>query len=142
MLDHGSYRPAECGCGWRTLHIHDVRERKPRGMVTSEGHRKPYSQLAAIQLGFLLDEGAMTWDPAAVAANGVDHGALGLVPDKLPGAIDRLMKQVAELKAKGDRAGAEALARKYVEGPRVPHAIITERVNRFPQPNFVFAVDL
>jgi len=37
MLDHGSYRPAQCLCGWRTLHIHGVRERKPRGMVTSDG---------------------------------------------------------------------------------------------------------
>lgn len=37
MLEHGSYRPAECGCGWRTLHIHGVRERRPRGMVTSDG---------------------------------------------------------------------------------------------------------
>lgn len=37
MLDHGSYRPAECLCGCSTLHIHGARERKPRGMVTSDG---------------------------------------------------------------------------------------------------------
>ncbi len=37
MLNPASYRPAECGCGWRTLHSHGFRERKPRGMLTSDG---------------------------------------------------------------------------------------------------------
>lgn len=37
MQNPASYRPAECGCGWRTLHSHGVRERRPRGMVTSNG---------------------------------------------------------------------------------------------------------
>lgn len=37
MLDQASYRPAQCACGWRTLHIHGVRERRPRGMVTRDG---------------------------------------------------------------------------------------------------------
>src|SRR5204862_157705 len=39
-----------------------------RGMYTPTGERKAYSQLAAVQMGFLLDEGAITFDPAAVAA--------------------------------------------------------------------------
>jgi hypothetical protein len=112
-----------------------------RGMTTEDGHRKPYSQLAAVQIGFLLDEGALTWDDAAAAANGRDRGALGIAYEKMPQAIDKLMKVVAELKAKGDRPGAEALAKKYVEGPRVPQKAIVDRILRFPQPSFVFAVD-
>jgi hypothetical protein len=113
-----------------------------RGMYTDRGGRKAYSQLAAIQVGFLLDEGALAWDAKAQAANGKDAGAFTIQYDKLPGAIDKLMKTVGALKASGDKAGAEALAKKYVDGSVVPQGIITERLNRNPRATFVYALSL
>ncbi|MEO6573680.1 MAG: hypothetical protein ABIP89_07575, partial [Polyangiaceae bacterium] len=113
-----------------------------RGMYTEAGERKAYSQLAAIQMGFLMDEGALTFDPNAVAANGTDKGAFSVNFDKIVPAVDKLMKRVGTIKAKTDKADAEALAKKYVDGDLVPQKVITERVLRFPKPSFVYAMDL
>ena len=123
------------GVAWSFGHI-------SRGMYTEAGGRKAYSQLAAIQLGFLIDDGAITWDAAATAANGKDVGALTLHFDKLPASIAKLMKVVGGLKANGDKAGAEALAKKYVDGAIVPQKTITERVLRNPKPSLVYGVTL
>jgi hypothetical protein len=112
-----------------------------RGMYTGNHQRKPYSQLAAIQIGFFLDEKAITWDPKATAADGSDTGAFKIDFDKLPKAIEKLMKAVGSIKAKNDVAGANDLAKKYVDGKVVPQAIIAERCLRFPSPNFVYAID-
>ncbi len=109
------------------------------GMYTPGGQRKAYSQLAAIQVGVLLDEGALTWDPEASAADG-HRGAFTLHLDRFEAACTRLMTRVMHLKSTHDRAGAEALAAQYVDGPRVPHAIITERFRAQPQATFVYAV--
>ena len=48
---------------------------------------------------------------------------------------------VGAIKAKGDKPGALALAKKYVDGDKVPQKTIAERMLRFPQPNFVYAID-
>lgn len=112
-----------------------------RGMYTAGGQRKAYSQLSAIQLGFLMDEGALVWEASAPAANGKDVGAFKIVFDKLPKAIEKMMSIVGAIKAKNDRTAALDLAKKYVDGARVPQKIITERMLRFPQPNFVYAID-
>ncbi len=111
------------------------------GMWQDGKHRKPYSQLSAIQIGFLLDEGALRWDPKATAANGKDAGAFVIVWDKIPKATEKLMKLVATIKAKNDDKAARALAAKYVEGKVVPQAIIAERWLRLPSTSFVYAVD-
>jgi hypothetical protein len=112
-----------------------------RGMYTDTGQRKPYSQLAAIQVGFLMDKGAVRFDPAAKAANGTDTGAFVLDYEKLPAAIDELMKIVGDIKAKGDKAAAEELAKKYVDGDVVPMKLIAERLLRYPKVSFVYAVE-
>ncbi|HWL86202.1 MAG TPA: hypothetical protein VNO21_10390, partial [Polyangiaceae bacterium] len=113
-----------------------------RGMYTPTGERKPYSQLAAIQVGFLMDEGAITFDPTGPAANGKDKGAFSIHAEKFVPAIDKLMKTVGHIKATNDRAAAEALAKKYVDGKVVPMAVITERSLRQPRGSLVYAVDL
>jgi hypothetical protein len=110
------------------------------GMYTATGERKAYSHVAAIQVGFLIDQGALRWDEAATAANGKDKGALVLDRTKLVPAIDAMMKAVGGIKARGDRKAAEALIAKYVDGIVVPHAAITERMGRYPKVNFVYAV--
>lgn len=111
-----------------------------RGMYTEAGGRKAYSQLAAIQIGFLLDEGAIVFDPNAKAANGTDTGAFTIVYEKLPAATTKLMQKVAAMKATNDKAGAEAMAKQYVDGTRVPQALITERFLRFPKVSFVYSL--
>ena len=111
-------------------------------MTTATGGRQPYSQLAAIQVGFLMDEGAITFDPQAPAANGTDKGAFSLHLEKFPAAVEKLMQVVGSIKASNDKAGAEALATKYVDGPTVPQKLITERELRYPKASFVYALEL
>lgn len=119
---------------WATGHI-------SRGMYTATGEPKPYSQLAAIQFGFLLDRGALRFDPQGTAANGTDQGVFSVDFDKLPAAIEELMRLVGQLKANGDKAGAEALVRRYVDGDVVPQALIAERVLRDPKTSFLYALE-
>jgi len=113
-----------------------------QGMYTGSGERKTYSNVAAIQIGFLLDRGALTWDLTATAGNGTDKGALVINQAKLVPAVNEMMKVVAGIKARGDKAAATSLAKKYVDGPRVPHKIISERFLRFPKASFVYSVHL
>ncbi len=113
-----------------------------RGMYTPGGQRKAYSQLAAIQIGMLLDDGALRWDPQALAADGEHHGAFSIDFARMPSAVEALMTRVMHIKAAGDREAAEALATQYVDGDRVPQATIVERYRSFPQVSFVFSVRL
>jgi hypothetical protein len=124
------------GLVWAMGHI-------SQGMYTGSGERKAYSNLAAIQLGFLLDKGALTWDAKAAAANGKDTGALTIHADKLVPAIDEMMKLVAGIKARGDKKAAEELIAKYVDSSAVvPHEVIRERFLRFPKASFVYSVSM
>jgi hypothetical protein len=111
-------------------------------MYTDDGKRRAYSQLAAIQIGILMDAGALTFDASGAAANGKDTGAYTLHFEKVPAAVDKMMKTVGGLKARADRAGAEALAKKYVDGPTVPQKTIAERWLRSPKQSFVYGVKL
>jgi len=113
-----------------------------RGMYDPNGKPKPYSQLAAIQTGFFLEEGALSFDPEALAANGKDKGAFQLDFERLPGAIDKLMKEAGRIKATGDRSAAEALVKRFVDSKAVPQAVIAERYLRSPKASFVFSVEM
>ncbi|WP_394839005.1 hypothetical protein LVJ94_19125 [Pendulispora rubella] len=113
-----------------------------RGMYTSTGERKPYSQLAAIQLGILMDEGAVTFDPNAPAANGKDQGAFTVHPEKMVAAVEKMAKTVGAIKAAGNKDAALALTKKYVDGKLVPIELIITRVLREPKAALVYAVDL
>ena len=113
-----------------------------RGMYTEGGKPRPYSHLAAIQVGFLMDEGAISFAPEGKAANGQDAGAFTLHFDKLPAAIDKLMKVAGTIKAKGDKKQAQALVEKYVNGEVVPMKLIAERSLRHPKATFLYGVTL
>jgi hypothetical protein len=105
------------------------------------GEDQPYAQLSAIQVGFLMDEGAIAFDAAAPAADGSAHGAFTVRFDKLAPAFEKLMKTVLGVKARNDKAGADALVAKYVDGPVVPQKLVAERVLRYPQTTYVYSVD-
>ena len=114
-----------------------------RGMTTPGGQRKPYSQLAAVQVGYLMDNGVLTWNAEATAADGETQGAFDVDLSKMPAAINELMKEVVRIKATGDKRAAEALANRYVpDDSVVPHAEIRQRYQRFPRTTFVYRVHL
>jgi hypothetical protein len=100
----------------------------------------PYAQLAAIQLGSLIDHGALTWDAAAHAANGTDAGAFTLHSEKLAPAIKQLMTLILAIKARGDKPAAERLVARYAHGTIVPLTTITQRWQRLSKPSMVYAV--
>jgi hypothetical protein len=111
------------------------------GGMHSGTEDQPYSQLAAIQVGFLMDEGALAFDAGAPAANGTDRGAFVVHFEKVPAAFEKLMKVVVTLKARNDKAAAEALVARYVDGPVVPMKVVAERELRFPLSTVAYAVD-
>ncbi len=110
-----------------------------RGMY-SEGKPKPYSQLAAIQVGFLMEAGAITYNPEAMAANGTDRGAFVLHLDQWADAVNMLMETVGQVKAQGNKTLADEMITKYVDGSVVPMQIIKERLLRYPKASFVYSL--
>src|SRR5262245_62574107 len=66
-----------------------------QGMYTGAKERKTYGNLAAIQVGILIDKGALTWNAKARAANGKDTGAFTVHADKLVPVVEDMMKLVA-----------------------------------------------
>jgi hypothetical protein len=112
-----------------------------QGMYTGEHQRKTYGNVAAIQIGYLIDKGALTWDANAKAANGTDTGAFTVHTDKLVAAAQDMMKDFGGIKSRGDRKAAEGLLARYVDSEAVlPHKLITDRMLREPKPSYVFSV--
>lgn len=115
------------------------------GMTTADGGPKSYSQLASIQVGFLLKAGAMSFQADKTAANGKDKGCFDLALDKFPAAVLDLEKQVLGIKARGDKAAALRLKDEFVDQDNAwkkLRTIIEERWLRTPKASFVYAVDL
>ena len=120
-----------------------------RGMYNAEKKPNNYSQLAAIQVGHLIKNGAVAWKPDEDAANGKDKGCFSVVTAKMPAAITTLMRDVAQVKGKGDKARAEALIKEFVDmtddkkgDKKKVHEVITERMTRAPKASFVYSIKL
>jgi hypothetical protein len=113
-----------------------------RGMYTASKRPKPYSQLAAILVGYMLEEGAVEFKPELLAANGNDKGAFVMNLEKMPATCVKIMKVVGKLKATNDKDVAQGLVAKYVDGDVVPQALITERMLRASKASFVYAYDI
>lgn len=115
-----------------------------RGMYAAGNKPKPYSQLAAIQLGYLKKEGVVTWRAEEKAANGEDVGCLAVDLPAFPAAAKKLMTTVAGVKARGDVKGAEQLKAEFVdaEASQPLLSAIQERWLRAPKASFVYSVDL
>lgn len=114
-----------------------------RGMYAGDGQAKPYSQLAAVQLGYLKKEGAVEWKDE-LAANGKDQGCLSVHLEKFPAVAEKLMGVVAGIKGRGDLAGAKALQAEFVDGEAAKPLLetIKERWLRAPKASFVYSVKL
>jgi hypothetical protein len=109
------------------------------GMYTADGQRKPYSQLSAVQIGWLLEHGALTFDAGRPAANARDRGSFAIDLGRLPAASEGLMREVIRITATQDRPAAESLAARYVDGTIVPHVVVSERYGRIPRQSFVYS---
>jgi hypothetical protein len=116
-----------------------------RGMYNASGNPEPYSQLAAIQVGYLRQAGALEWRPNEKAANGKDTGCVSLKLDKFPSAVEGLMKEVASIKASGDKERAVKLVKDFVDvsddKKRLLDTIRT-RWLRAPKASFVYAIEM
>jgi hypothetical protein len=114
------------------------------GMYDAEGKPKNYSQLASIQLGSLISAGAVEWKAGESAANGTDQGCYELHLDKYDAAVAKLMSEVLGIKAKGDRAAAEKLKKRWVDADdewKKRRELIAERWLRAPRATFVYAIE-
>jgi hypothetical protein len=110
-------------------------------MYDGQNNRKTYGNVAAMQIGYLIDKGAITWDAKATAANGTDKGALKVDFKKMIAAAQSMMKDVGGIKARGDKKAAEAMAKKYVDSDKVvPKQIISERFQRQPKGSLVYSI--
>jgi hypothetical protein len=104
-----------------------------RGMFTPGGQVQPYSQLAAVQIGFFSEEGALTFK----------DGKFDINYEKLPAAVEKLMKRVGQIKAKGDAKAGQELVDRFVKGKgrdQVHQAHIAKELLRWPKATFVYSV--
>jgi hypothetical protein len=114
-----------------------------RGMYTSAGIPKNYSQLASIQMGAFVKEKVLVWNADAMAANGTDKGCFEIDLVKWGPAADKLMARVAKAKGKGDKADAQAMIRDFVDAKDQwadLRGVITERWLRAPKASFVYSI--
>ena len=114
-----------------------------RGLYSPTGRARPYPQLAAIQAGYLMDQGVLVWHADQQADNGKDQGCFELRLDDMSAPIRVLMERVARIKSAGDKAAAEAAKQQYVDDDgawKQLRALITQRWLRTPKASFVYAV--
>ncbi len=114
-----------------------------RGMYTADGKTNNYSHLAAIQLGWMMKHGAVSWHADQLAANGTDKGCLEIDFDKLPDAIQSLETAVLQIKAQNNKAQAEQLKADFVDDKddfAALKQIITERWLRAPRGTLVYSI--
>jgi hypothetical protein len=115
-----------------------------QGMTTAAGKPKPYSQLAAIQMGWLLEKGTLKWNATAKAANGSDDGCFDVDLGTWDASVDGLAKVVLGIKGRGDKALAEKTRDAYVKDGTPWAALrgtIQERWLRAPKASFVYAIE-
>ena len=107
------------------------------GMFSDGDNPKPYSQLAAVQIGTFLRDGAM-----GVAKTG-GRELFTVDFDKIPASVERLMRAVGRVKAEGDAAAGQALVDDFVkgEGSRlVRMEEVQPRLRRFPKSSYSYTV--
>ncbi len=142
LAEKGIFTPEEV----RKIHVRSIAwafGHISRGMYTADGTPRNYSQLAAMQIGAFLDEGGLSWNADALAANGRDQGCIEVNFDDLAASIESFETTVLKIKASGDRKTAENLQAKYVDADDAFAQIkntIAERWLRSPKASFVYSV--
>lgn len=114
-----------------------------RGLFDSDGKAQVYPTLAAIQVGYFLEHGGLRFDPEANPDGGADKGRFVIDLPALQRSADSLMQLVGAIKAKGDKAGAEALIATYTSAQgqtKIHQALVQERGLRFPKESFSYAI--
>jgi hypothetical protein len=114
-----------------------------QGMNDARGRPKPYSQLAAMQMGFLNQRGVLQWKEGEKAANGRDTGCFDVDLAKWPAAVEDLSRLAFGIKSRGDRALAEKTRDEWVTDGTPWAALrgtIQERWLRAPKASFVYSV--
>ncbi len=114
-----------------------------QGMYDADGKSKAYSQLAAIQLGTLIENGAVLFHAGTEAANGKDRGCFQVVAGKLQPVIETLERRVLRIKGTGDKADAELLKARYVDDTgnfSDLRGVITGRWLRVPKTSYVYSL--
>lgn len=104
-----------------------------RGMHTASGSARPYSQLSAVQLGVMQQHGAL-----------VKKGGRYLIDfAKMPKAVDQMMRQVGQFKARGDKPGATKFIEAYIGKDalkRLGIDTIKREVLRHAKATFIYAI--
>lgn len=113
-----------------------------RGMLDADGRIQPYSQLSAIQIGMMMEDGALSYDPEATCANGKDKGAFIIHLDKMPQSVNRIMTAIGQIKSKGDKDALLQLQNQHTKSRIIPFPTIEERMLRLPKTSFVYSVKL
>jgi hypothetical protein len=114
-----------------------------QGMLDARGKPKAYSQLAAIQMGFLNQRGVLQWKATEKAANGTDAGCFDIDLAKWPAAVEDLSRLVFGIKSRGDRALAEKTRDEWVTDGTAwagLRGVIQERWLRAPKASFVYSI--
>ena len=104
-----------------------------QGMYTPGGNVKPYSQLAAVQIGFFMEQGALSYR----------KGRFSINFKKLPGAVEKLTRKVGQIKATGNRTAADKLITNYIKGKgsKLVHMKrIRKVVLKYPKETFLYSV--
>ena len=115
-----------------------------RGMYEN-GKPKAYSQLAAIQAGYLHSKGVLEWRAKQMAVNGTDTGCFTVHMDKFAAAAAALETTVLGIKARGDRDAGEKLRVQFVDAPgpwKDLMEVVTQRWLRQPKATFVYSVKM
>ena len=144
LAEQGAYRRADAS--QRRAHPRHRLGLRPHLARHVHGERppKPYSQLAAIQLGFLMSSRRSPGRPRSSAANGKDKGCFEVEIAKWKPAQDELARIVLGAKARGDRALAEKTRDRWI-GDGTAWAerrnVIQQRWLRAPKASFVYSID-
>ena len=114
-----------------------------QGMLDARGKPKAYSQLAAIQMGYLNQRGVLQWKATEKAANGSDTGCFDVDLAKWPAAVDDMSRLAFGIKSRGDRVLAEKTRDEWVTDGTAwagLRGVIQERWLRAPKASFVYSI--
>ncbi len=114
-----------------------------RGLTTPSGKPRTYSQLAAIQLSWLMATRAVNWHADKLAANSTDTGCFDVDLKRFGPAVDLLARRVFTVKASADKVAAESLRSTHAEGEAQTSGMwktIQSRWQRAPRATFVYSL--